>query len=186
MTIAAQPGVPTTLADLLRNLRDSLQEMGDNTPLLVGSNYIARGPGDPGRRIVIDPYLSGSKIAVDARELGSAGSVTGKCEVRVRGDDSADDIARLDDCERLTKRVWACLRAAAPGHVDGGPLEDISPVDVSGYGFELAFTFTYRFDAWHESDRWEVQTAADNTAQTPQVPGGEPMGGVLEPTVTPN
>lgn len=174
MPLVKQTTAPSTVADVLQQVKDAFQDMGNPTPILIGKNYISRGPGGTDARVIIVPY-TGGKADTGMIEMGSAGSFSATCEVHVRAKDAADDVERLRQCEALAKLVWDVIRTAAPGRIEGGNLEDISITDVDGNGFELSFSFTYRHDVWHEADRWKLDPVGPDTgAEQPIVPPGGP------------
>lgn len=176
--------LPSTLADLIGQVKDAFDAMGDATPIMVGRQYLRPGAGSAPRVVFVPEQ--GGRLG-DPQELGSAASNSHGCEVRVRAPESGDDIERYRAAYLLGDRVVDCIATAGTGRIEWRNYEDRdeSPVDVdAGFGAGVAFSFVYTRDVRHDPTRWALPPATDDTsAAVPLVPPGEPADGV-EPTFT--
>lgn len=175
---------PSTLADVIGQVRDAFQDMGDATPIMIGKQYLEQGVGSA-PRVVFVPEPRG-RIG-PPQELGNAASVTHSCDVAVRGQESGDDLERFKQAYAIGDRVIDLIKTAATGRIEWGDFGDGSPTDADAYGAEVAFSFTYTRDVPHDAERWALDPAtADDAAAVPLVPPGEPASDMsLEVTVEP-
>lgn len=175
-------GDPSTLADVIGQIKDAFDAMGDATPILIGKQYLVQGVGS-GPRVVFVPERRGR--GGDPLELGSAVSVTHSCDVLVRGPEEGDDLERFRATYRLADRVMDCIATAATGRLEWGGYGDDSPTDVDAYGAEIAFSFTYTRDVRHDAARWALAPATvAATDPVPLVPPGEPAATVTTTITT--
>ena len=169
--LAVHRSAPSTLADVIRQVVDAFDAMGDATPILVGADYLeGLGTGSP-PRILFVPEKRG-KIGPPAA-LGMAASITHSCDVYVRAAESGGDVDRLQAAYELGDRVISCIATAATGRLEWGSFVDDSPSDVDGFGADLAFAFTYTRGVRHDAKRWTLPAAtADSGGISPQPPPG--------------
>lgn len=192
MTIAVQYANPSTLGDLITQVKQAFSKMGDSTPILVGKGYRTKNKesqtnigGAP--RVVFAPEaLSGSGKIQPPQEMGRAASMVHSCVVYVRAKESGEDIDRWKAVYALADRVIDCIQVAGTGRVEWLTLEDGSPIDSDGFGAELAFGFSYRRDIYHDPVRWSLPAAdEDSSAQKPHPPPGIPADSVtIDPVTT--
>lgn len=193
MTLAKQIGTPSTLADVIGQVVDAFDAMGDATPISVGAAYLEEGHAPLG--ILFVPDVKG-KIG-SPLEMGGPASITHSCDVYVRAPETGDDVTRFRDVYALGDLVIGCIATAAPGRIEWGEYSDNSPTDVDAFGAELVLSFSYTRDLRHESSaaaaaagrkaRWALAAAtADSSDPQPGVPPGA-FGEVdsVTPTVTP-
>lgn len=186
MTLRAREyGPASTLATLIGQVRDALQDMGDATPVMVGKAYLEQNGVGSGPRVLFVPEPRGS--TGDAMKMGLACSITHSCTVYVRAPETGDDITRLENAYRLGDRIMDCVATAAPGRVSWGDYADGSPTDNDAFGAELVFSFSYRRDVRHDEARWSLSpAAADTTLPLPVIPPGvAPLETTVEITVVP-
>jgi hypothetical protein len=191
--IAAQIAIPSTLIDLIAQVKQAFSLMADATPIMVGRAYVAKNKGSqtnvggPGRVLFAPEALAGSGKILPPQEMGKAASMVHSCIVYVRGKESGEDIDRWKATYALADRVIDCIQTAGTGRVEWLTLEDGSPIDSDGFGAELVFGFTYRRDIEHDPKRWALLPAgSDTSARRPQPPPGIPATTItVEPTTTP-
>jgi hypothetical protein len=191
--IAAQIATPSTLIDLIAQVKQAFSLMADATPIMVGKAYLTKNKegqtniGSAPRVVFAPEALSGSGKIEPPLEMGKAGSMVHSCVVYVRAKESGDDIARWKATYALADRVIDCIQTAATGRVEWLTLDDGSPIDSDGFGAELVFGFTYRRDIEHDPKRWALPPAgSDTSARRPHPPPGIPADSVtIEPTTTP-
>lgn len=182
MPLVSDLAPPSTLADVLAQVRDAFDAMGDATPIMVGEQYLEAGVGSD-RRVVFVPESRG-KIGPPI-EMGNPASVTHSCDVYVRAADSADDFDRLKEVYALADLVIGLLVTAATGRISWGEYADGSPTDVPAYGAELVFSFTYQRDIRSAAKRWSLPAAATSGAPwTPQPPQAGDAAAEVELVVT--
>lgn len=175
-------GAPSTLADVIGQVRDAFDAMGDATPIMIGKQYLVQGVGSS-PRVVFVPEPRG-RIG-DMLELGNAASITHSCNVLVRGPEEGDDLERFRATYALADRVICCIATAAAGRVEWGDYSDASPTDVDAYGAEIAFSFNYTRDVRHDAARWALAPATVvATDPVPLVPPGEPAASVTTTITT--
>lgn len=185
--IVDQQTRPSTLIDLITQVKQAFSLMGDATPILVGKAYKdQRGAGSP-PRVVFVPDSGAGKIE-GPYEMGNAARMTHTCEVSVRAKESGDDFDRFKAAYALFDLVIDCLVTGAPGRIEWTGFTDTSPANNdAGYGVELTATFGYKRDVWHSAKRWALPSAGSDTsapvAHPP--PGTQPAGVIIIPTVTP-
>jgi hypothetical protein len=190
--IAAQFANPSTLGDLIYQVKQAFSKMGDATPILVGKAYLTTnkegqtGIGNPPRVVFAPEALSGSGKIQPPQEMGKAASMVHSCIVYVRAKESGDDIDRWKAVYSLADRVIDCIQVAGTGRVEWLSLDSGSPIDSDGFGAELVFGFTYRRDIHHDAARWALPAAdADDDAQKPHPPPGIPATSVtIDPVTT--
>lgn len=175
MPLVAETGAVSTLADVIGQVVDAFDAMGDATPILVGEEYLKPGPGlDP--RVVFVPETNG-KVGAPI-EMGSPASIQHGCQVYVSapayGDGTEGDVQRYRDAYALGDKVIGCLAVAAAGRLEWGNYNDSSPLDTDEYGAELTFGFTYKRAVAPAPERWSLDAATeDTTAVTPRPPPGQ-------------
>jgi hypothetical protein len=190
--IAVQLARPSTLGDLVLQVKQAFSKMGDSTPIMIGKGYRTKnkeGQTNIGAspRVVFAPEaLAGSGKIEPPIEMGKAASMTHSCVVYVRATESGDDVDRWRAVYALADRVISCIQVAGTGRVEWLTLEDGSPIDSDGFGAELAFGFTFRRDIWHDAARWNLPPAdAADTTPSPHPPPGIPADGVvIDPATT--
>lgn len=163
---------PSRLSDVIQQVHDAFQEMGNATPIMVGKAYLRQFGAGSDARVLFVPYTDGRMGP--PIEMGNAASVNASCDVLVRAEPGGGDIDRLVRAEELAELVIGCLAVAASGRIEWGEYGDGSPVDVDDYGAEIAFSFRVRRDVLHAAKRWELPPAGMSTAlPLPQPPPGE-------------
>lgn len=178
---------PSSLADVLSQVRDVFSAAADATPIMVGKAYEERFGVGNGPRVLFIPDQVGT--AGPPIEMGNACSVTHSCTAKVRGPDTGDDFERFREVYLLTDRVMSAVRRAATGRLVFGAYLDDSPTGVAdGAGAGIAFDFTYQRDVPH--DTGVIAVAAAGAATDEQGPGGMQTGeaaadGTIAVTVTP-
>lgn len=190
--IAVQQANPSTLADLIFQVKQAFSKMGDATPILVGKAYRAKNKegeiniGSAPSIVFAPEALPGSGKIEAPQEMGNAASMTHSCIVYVRAQESGDDIERWKRAYLLADRVIDCIQVAGTGRVTWLTLDDDSPIDSDGFGAELVFGFEYRRDIYHDPKRWALPPAdADASAQKPHPPPGIPADSVtIDPVTT--
>jgi hypothetical protein len=166
---------PSTLAGVVRMVKEIFDSAGDATPILVGKRYVDQTPIGRVPRIVFVPDEPGRGGKVGAPiEMGNAASVTHACQARCRGREDGDDITRYDAAYLLADKVVTAIRRAATGRLEFGPYEDTSPTDVDAYGAEISFRFLYERDVPHTPE--VVGVAAAPEASDEPVPSGMEHG----------
>lgn len=181
---AVQPVIPSTLADVIGQVRDAFDAMGDATPIMIGAQYEAQGVGEP-PRVVFVPEKGPGKIG-PARELGYVARMTHSCRVTVRGVESGDDIERMRATYALLDRVVACLRRAGDAAVEFGSVKDDSPTDSDAFGAGLSVEFTYARDIPRDPDREALPPATADTSSRAVPPAAAlSEGGTVTLAVTP-
>jgi hypothetical protein len=191
--IAVQLAAPSTIIDLIAQVKQAFSLMADTTPIQVGKAYLAKNKegqaniGSAPRVIFAPEALSGSGKIEPPQEMGKAGAMVHSCIVYVKGKESGDDIDRWKATYALADRVIDCIQVAGTGRVEWLSLDDGSAIDSDGFGAELVFGFTYRRDIFHDPARWALPAAdADNSAEKPHPPPGQPADSVtIQPTTTP-
>jgi hypothetical protein len=176
---------PSTLIDVIEQVRTAFELMGNATPISVGRQYLSEGCGS-GPRVVFVPERSRGRI-MPSYELGNTASQVHSCSVHVRAPETGDDIARFRTVYALQDLVIDCLKTAATGRIEFGDVTDDSPVDTDAYGAGLRFDFSYKRDIRHDSARWSLDPApAEGTfANANPPPGIVASGATIVPTVTP-
>lgn len=176
---------PSTLADLIGQVKDAFDAMGDSTPIMVGSQFLKELGVGSAPRVVFVPEPKG-KIGPPI-EMGNAASVTHSCDVFVRASESGDDIARLVAAYALSDLVIDCIQTGGTGRVEWGDYADDSPTDVDAYGADIALSFTYKRDVLHSPALWSLPApGADTSGAIPHPPPGVPASSVgIRPTTTP-
>lgn len=193
MTLTAQLATPSTLVDLIVQVKQAFSLMGDNTPIQVGKAYLTKNKegqtniGNAPRVIFAPEALPGTGKIEPPEEMGKAASMVHSCIVYVRAKESGEDTERWKATYALADRVISCIQTAGTGRVEWLSLDDGSAIDSDGFGAELVFAFTYRRDIFHDAVRWNLPPAdADNSAAKPHPPPGIPAGSVtINPTTTP-
>lgn len=191
--LGVQNAAPSTLIDLIAQVKQAFSLMGDNTPIQVGKAYLAKNKegqtniGSAPRVVFAPEALSGAGKIEPPIEMGKAASMVHSCLVYVRAKESGDDIDRWKATYALADRVISCIQTAATGRLEWQSLDDGSAIDSDGFGAELVFGFTYERDIFHDAARWNLPPAdADNSAKKPHPPPGIPASSVtIEPTTTP-
>lgn len=160
---------PTTLAGVVRAVRDIFDAAGDATPIMMGKRYLEGNAvgREPRVLFVVTPGKVGPPI-----EMGNAASVTHACDAYCRGPESGDDVGRYDAAYLLGDKVISALRRAATGRLEWGAYDDSSPATVDGFGAEVRFSFTYQRDVPHTPAVTAV-AAADAATATPAPTGME-------------
>lgn len=154
--IETQNAAPSTLTDLLGQVRDVFDAIGDATPILIGGAFPARGVGSgPHVLFVLEPRGAGGALG-SALVLGNPASQTHACDVHIRAAETGDDLTRFDEVYRLSDLVVDLVQTAGAGRVKWGPCFDGSPLGVdSGIGAGLSYGFTYQRDIRHDARRWK-------------------------------
>lgn len=171
--IAVQNATPSTLVDVLEQVKQAFSAMGNATPIMVGKQFLAQGTGSP-PRVVFAPETGPNGAIGEPREMGNAASFVHSCVVSVRGVGSNKDTERFKASYALASLVIACLVVAGSGRIEWvGGLNDGSPSATDGTGAELTFAFTYSCEIPHAAGRWDLTPAtADTSDQQPQPPPG--------------
>ncbi len=190
MPIIRAHAKPSTLADVIKQVRDAFDRMKEFPPGIVMCGKAYKGDRGPGSSptVLFIPEFGRGKIE-SPYQMGEAGArVDHTCEVRIRGKESGDDFDRLTDAYNLMDLVIDCLAVACSGRIEWGDFSDDSPTDTdAGYGVELVFSFTYKRDVWHDARRWALPPAdadtEDDGAHPP--PGTIADGNTIVPTTTP-
>lgn len=162
---------PSSLAGVIREVRDIFDAAGDATPIMVGRRYLEQVPVGREPRVLFVQTLG--KVGPPI-ELGNAASVTHACDVYCRGPENGDDIERFDAAYALADLVISALRRAATGRLEWGAYDDSSPASVDGYGAEVRFSFLYERDVPHAPAVTAVAQATPST--TAAVPTGMESG----------
>lgn len=174
MPLIEQPraAAPSTLADVIAQVVEAFDAMGDATPIMVGKQYLEQfGAGSP-PRVVFVPETDGRMGP--PIEMGDAASCTHGCQVFVRAAESGDDLERFKNAYELQGEIVSCIAVAGSGRIEWGNHGDGSPVDVDTHGAELTFGFKYRRAIRHSARRWALPApAADTSARQPLLPPGE-------------
>ncbi len=183
--IAVQNAPPSTLIDVIVQIKQAMSLMANKTPISVGKQFLKNGVGS-GPRVVFVPEASGSAIAPPLL-MGNAASMVHSCAVYVRAKEDGDDAKRFANAYDLADLMISLIETAGCGHVEWLPMVDGSPVDSDAYGAELAFAFTYQRDIPHNARRWGLPPAdADNSDERPMPPPGVPSdGNTFVPTTDP-
>ncbi len=165
---------PSTLTTVIGQVKDAFEAMGNATPILIGKKYLDDFGVGSAPRVLFVPEAGGGKVGPPI-EMGNAASVIHSCNVFVRAEESGDDVGRFDRAYALGDLVIDCIHTAAPGRVEFGSFEDDSPTDADAYGADLAFSFLYARDVRHDTARWSLPAADDDTsAVQPAIPPGQP------------
>lgn len=191
--IAVQVAKPSTLGDLIVQVKQAFDKMGDKTPIMVGKAYRTKNKegqtniGSAPRVVFAPEALPGSGKIEPPQEMGKAASMVHSCMVFVRAKESGEDLERWRAAYALADRVIDCIQVAGTGRVEWLSVEDGSPIDSDGFGVELAFGFTFRRDIWHDPARWALPPAdPSDTTPKPHPPPGQPADSVvIDPTTTP-
>lgn len=159
--IAVQPNPPSTLIDVISQVRELLDAIGDATPVLVGKAHEKHGVGSS-PRVLFLPESGSGKVGPPI-EIGNAASVTHTCTVKARAKESGDDETRLLAAYALSDFLIDAISTAGSGRITWGSYGDGSPTDTDAFGAEIVFEFSYRRDVMHSAKRWPV---------------GKPAGGI--------
>jgi hypothetical protein len=174
--IATELDTPSTLADVLRQVVQAFDLAYERKiPIQIGGHYKESFGQGGGPKVLFVPEARGGKIA-SSIQMGNACSYVHAVDVYVRGEDSADDVARFDQAYKLADCVLGAITVAATGRLEFGPVGDDSPTRSPAYGAGIAFSFTYQRDVPHWDRRWAL------TFGGPSV-GAD--GATINPTVTP-
>ncbi len=186
MTLELQHAVPSTIADLIGQCVDAINDMASDVMPQVGKGYLEHLGVGSSPRIVFVPEVGSGKVE-PPYELGNAARVFHSCNVFVRGRESGDDIDRFKNAYELSDLVIDLIQTAGTGRIDWGTYNDDSPTDTDAYGADIALTFTFRRDVPHSSIRWGLTAPlSDLTAQRPQPPPGVPADGItIDPATVP-
>lgn len=174
MALIPQPraAAPSTLADLIAQVVEAFDAMGDATPIMVGKQYLEQFGTGSAPRVVFLPETNGRMGP--PIEQGDAASCTHGCQVFVQAAESGDDLERFKNAYELQNEIVGCLAVAASGRIEWGDHGDASPVDVDTYGAMITFGFKYHRAIRHSARRWALSAAdADTSAKQPLLPPGE-------------
>ncbi len=157
--LATQNAPASTLIDVLGQVRDAFDAVGDATTIQIGAQYregFGTGHG-PKVLFVPEPQGGGGKIT-GAQYLGNPASQVHACDVFVRADEeTADDLERFKLLYALNDAVVDFVRTASQGKSVFGDCSDDSPLRTpSGLGAGLAWGFTYQRDIGHDARRWKA------------------------------
>ncbi len=185
MGVARTYGNPSTLAGVLRQVRDLFAASGDATPIAIGKQYLSSFGVGSAPRVLFVPEPRGA--VGPAIEIGNAASMTHSCTAYVRGAESGDDFGRFDAAYALCDKTISSIRRVAAGHLEFGDMNDGSPTDANAYGADVVFAFTYQRDVRHDEAIMSVPSAAlDTTPPRPIIPPGIAADGFeIIPTVSP-
>ena len=182
MTVQKSRARASTLTQLIGQVIDAFSATADATPVLVGRKHLGQGGCSP--RIVFVPE-NGSGSIGPAMFLGHRSSCKHSCTVSVRAAESGDDLTRIDATYDLMDRVVCLIKIAGTGKVEFGGLRDDSPADVDVFGAGLSFDFTFSRDIVHDTKRWSLPPATEDSTRTPSPPGIPIDGLEIVPTVSP-
>jgi hypothetical protein len=149
----------STLIDVLGQVRDAFDAVGDATTIQIGGQYLREWGAGHGPRVLFVPEPpSGGGAIAKAQSLGYPASHVHACDVYVRADEeTTDDLERFELLYDLSDRVVDFIATAASGRVEWGSCSDDSPLRTpSGLGAGLAFSFTYQRDINHDAARWKA------------------------------
>lgn len=178
--IAPHRAAPSTLADVIGQIVEAFDAMGDATPIMVGRQYLENfGVGSP-PRVLFVPEPAGK--VTSAIEMGCVCAIEHSCSVYVRAAESGEDLQRFRNAYALADKVLACLAVAASGRWAGGAYADSSPDGDDGYGAEVTFSFTYKRDVRASAARWALPPAAADTSDAVQQPPSGYVAGASGPT----
>lgn len=172
MWITYDHGTPSTLADVLGQVRDALSAMADATTVMVGKKYLANFERGSAPRVLFVPETDGSWSP--SGELGDAATVVHGCQVFVLGASSHDDIERFQSAYAIADRVMSLLRVAASGRLEGGRYGD---PDINDHDADLTFGFRFRRHVRHDRKRWALAPADPDTSRPEARP---PVGEAYE------
>jgi hypothetical protein len=147
------------------------------TEILIGERHL--GSEGASRRVLFVPSKGGKLgpvLEIGARQIRSW---TPDCAVYVWGNESANDLDRYREAERITMRVVAALNEAGVGRIEFGSEERLAGTNVVTYGEEFRILFDYSHaiprDAAIDAAA-ETLAQAGATSQSPQDPD-RPDGG---------
>jgi hypothetical protein len=176
--ISASEGIPATLADVIRQVKEAFSLMGNKTPIQIGRAFREQfGVGsDP--KVVFVPESMGGKLDGPIM-TGNAASYWHSCDVYVRARGSKDPIEQFSLAYDLLDLVVGCVAVAGTGRLAFGRVSDDTPLKNDPSGSGLGFSFTYRRDILHSTARWMLPPAdaiTDDASAHP--PPGIPASGV--------
>lgn len=161
MALRVQSTTPSTLADVIQQVADALQAMGNAVPVQVGAHYMAHFGVGSAPTVLFIPDVSGT--VGPPQEMGNAASVSHGCRVLVAAGETGTDVDRFRAAYALADLVIDCLSTAATGRITWGTWADDSPTTVDAFGAAMAFAFVYRRDVPHAASRWRLPAASTTT-----------------------
>ena len=186
MSIRAQLNEPSTIADVLRNVKQAFSALADATPIFVGKKYLKDCPGNAPKIIFAPEYPGSGGHIGPALQIG-AGSTASQyhgCALVVAGRESTDDIERYANAYALLNHVVSCINACASGKIEWGSCIDDSPTDTNGLGARLLIVFTYRRDIINWAERLKLAASTDDPSKAIDK-SEHPTGVAMNPTSTP-
>lgn len=162
MVLRVQTAAPSTLADVIQQVIDAFDAMGNATPIQVGAHYMSSFGVGSAPTVLFIPDVSG-KIG-PPQEMGHAASVSHGCRVIVAAGETGRDVDRFRATYDLADLVIDCLSTACSGRIEWGPWADDSPTTVDAFGAAMGFSFTYRRDVRHAQARWRLPAATTGSA----------------------
>lgn len=167
---------PSHLGVVLRAIDESIREIGNATPIMVGAHYAVnpRGVGAAPFVILVPEPRDGACAMGAPFETGRAAMHMHECDVIVRAAESGGDIDRLDAAYELSDLVVATVREMCAGRVEFGPPIGTypSPTTSDAFGAGLSWSFTYSRDvAKNPAIGRRVVAPFDDT---PAAPYGQP------------
>lgn len=161
MALRVQSSKPSTLADVIQQVADAFDAMGNATPIQIGAHYMAHFGVGSAPTVLFVPDLSG-KVG-PPQEMGHSASITHGCKVIVAAGETGRDADRFRAVYDLADLVIDCLATACAGRIEWGTWADDSPTTVDAFGAAMAFTFTFKRDILHAQARWRLPAAATST-----------------------
>jgi len=156
--------VPSTLADVIRQVKQAFSLVGNALPIQVGVNYRKSfGVGSP-PKVLFVPESPGGKI-LPPYQMGRPASYLHSCKVYIRGREAADDIDRFENTYKLADQVIGAIAVAGSGRIEWGAVEDDSPTDTNAYGAGLVIGFTFRRDIQPFDERWRLEPADEDRSK---------------------
>ncbi len=152
--ISRHDKAPSTLGDIIENVKAMFANAGSSVPIQVGRFYEQANQGTP-PKIVFIPEVNGR--IEDALFQGHAASWTHGCDVLVRAKPGLNDEKRFIYAYQLADQVIAALSIAGSGRLKWGSVNDDSPstTDKLG-GVGLRISFTFRRDVAHWEKLWSL------------------------------
>ena len=128
---------PSTLADVIEQVRDAFSAMGDSTPIRIGKAYAENLGAGSAPCVVFVPEADG-RVGPPI-ETGNAASVTHGCQVLVYAAVGGEDFNRFANAYALVDELIGCLAVAASGRIEWGNHGDGSPNNFDSHGAAPCF-----------------------------------------------
>lgn len=134
----------STLADVIRSVRDQFVAANISTEILLGENHLEEEGA--ANRVVFVPGDGGGEMAPQRLSTGGVARLEESCTAYVWGyTNSADDFDRYDAAYAILANVIVAVNVAAPGRITMTALRRSQESRIVTYGEEYQIVFTYQW-----------------------------------------